>query len=602
MAVDIVQEIKQRTDLVELISQYVPLKQAGQTYKGLCPFHTEKSPSFTVSRERGFYKCFGCNESGDCFSFVQRREGLSFSEAGEVLARRLGLEWVGRGETKEQRSERQRLYDVNVLAERFFRQRLAENREVQRYLTARGLTEGTIEQFGLGYAPPGYEALLGWLKREKVALEDAERANLILKGEHGWRDRFVDRVIFPIYDVEGRPVAFGGRTLQPDGIPKYLNSAETPIFQKGKTLYGLHLAKRAIPQSGFVVAVEGYMDLIALHQAGIDNSIASLGTAITESHVGILQRYGNQLVMCYDGDGAGMRAATRNSSMFEAAGCDVRIAELPQGDDPDTFIKQQGADAFRALLNRAEPLLDYQLKELRRKFDLSNEQTRLPFVREAAKIIAQSGSHLVRQEYQAKLSGVMERLAEEWYPGEPHRAQQARAALEQEINGLLRTDRINGRNPAPARLPAARTPAAPPSARMKAERYVLRAALSEYRWSEYVASWVAAECFSDGELKGIALRLLGNNPAEAELTAAERAEQIRLDPELAELVSQLLLDDSPLNDEGLEWCIQVLEREHKDDRLRELDRAMKAGEISRDDPRWEEYLAIVSLGKQRRED
>lgn len=602
MAVDIVQEIKQRTDLVELISQYVPLKQAGQTYKGLCPFHTEKSPSFTVSRERGFYKCFGCSESGDCFSFVQKREGLSFSEAGEVLARRLGLEWVNRGETKEQRSERQRLYDVNVLAERFFRQRLAENREVQRYLTARGLTEGTIEQFGLGYAPPGYEALLGWLKREKVALEDAERANLILKGEHGWRDRFVDRVIFPIYDVEGRPVAFGGRTLQPDGIPKYLNSAETPIFQKGKTLYGLHLAKRAIPRSGFAVAVEGYMDLIALHQVGIDNSIASLGTAITESHVGILQRYGNQLVMCYDGDGAGMRAATRNSSMFEAAGCDVRIAELPQGDDPDTFIKQQGADAFRALLNRAEPLLDYQLKELRQKFDLNNEQTRLPFVREAAKIIAQSGSHLVRQEYAAKFSGVLERLAEEWYPGEPHRAMQAREALVQEIHGLLRTDRINGRNPGPAPLPTARTPAAPPSARMKAERYVLRAALSEYRWAEYVGSWVAPECFSDGELKGIALRLLGNDPAESTLTAAERAEQIRLDPELAELVSQLLVDDSPLTDEGLEWCIQVLEREHKDDRLRELDRAMKAGEIGRDDPRWEEYLAIVSLGKQRRED
>lgn len=602
MAVDIVQEIKLRTDLVELISQYVPLKQSGQRYQGLCPFHTEKSPSFTVSRERGLYKCFGCGESGDCFSFVQKREGLSFSEAGEVLARRLGLEWVSRGETKEQRSERQRLYDVNVLAERFFRQKSAENREVQRYLTQRGLTAGTIEQFGLGYAPPGYEALLGWLKREKVALEDAERANLILKGEHGWRDRFVDRVIFPIYDVEGRPVAFGGRTLQPDGIPKYLNSAETPIFQKGKTLYGLHLAKHAIPRSGFAVAVEGYMDLIALHQAGVDNSIASLGTAITDTHVGILLRYSNQLVMCYDGDGAGMRAATRNSSMFEAAGCDVRIAELPQGEDPDTFIKQQGADAFRALLNRAEPLLDYQLKELHRKFDLRNEQARLPFMKEAAVIIAQSGSHLVRQEYTTKLLGVLERLAEEWYPGEPHRAMQAREALAQEIKRLLRSDRINGRDPSPSAPPAVRPPAAPPSARQKAERYVLRAALSEYRWAEYVATWVAAECFSNGELKGIALRLLGNNPAESDLTPAERAEQIRLDPALAELVSELLLDESPLTDEGLEWCIQELERESKQDRKRELERAMKAGEITRDDPRWEEYLAIVALGKQRRED
>jgi DNA primase len=555
-----------------------------------------------VSRERGLYKCFGCGESGDCFAFIQKREGLSFSEAGEVLARRLGLEWVGRGETKEQRSERQRLYDICALAERYYRQQLREKREVQRYLTERGLTSGTIEQFGLGYAPPGYEALFRWLKQEKVSLEDAERANLILKGEHGWRDRFVDRVIFPIYDVEGRPVAFGGRTLQPDGIPKYLNSAETPIFQKGKTLYGLNVAKRAIPRSGFAVAVEGYMDLIALHQAGVDNSVASLGTAITDTHVGILLRYSNQLVMCYDGDGAGMRAATRNSSMFEAAGCDVRIAELPQGEDPDTFIKQQGADAFRALLNRAEPLLDYQLKELHRKFDLRNEQARLPFMKEAAVIIAQSGSHLVRQEYTTKLLGVLERLAEEWYPGDPHRAMQAREALAQEIKGLLRSDRINGRGPSPSAPPAARAPAAPPSARQKAERYVLRAALSEYRWAEYVANWVAAECFSAGELQGIALRLLGNNPAEAELTAAERAERIRQDPELAELVGALLLEESPLTDEGLEWCIQELEREAKLDRKRELERAVQAGEITREDPRWEEYLAIVALGRQRRED
>ncbi|MCC2672187.1 MAG: primase, catalytic core, partial [Armatimonadetes bacterium] len=347
MAVDIVQEIKLRTDLVELISSYVPLKQAGSSYKGLCPFHSEKTPSFTVSRERGFFKCWGCGAGGDCFKFLQLREGLSFPEAGEVLARRIGLEWVGRGDTKEQRSERERLYDVCAVAERYFRQQLAENREVMKYVERRGLAAATVEQFGLGYAPQGYEALLRWLRREKVSLEDAERANLLKRGDHGLRDMFVDRLIFPIYDVEGRPVAFGGRTLQPDGIPKYLNSSETPIFQKGKTLYGLHLAKRAIPKSGFTVAVEGYMDLIALHQAGVDNSIAGLGTAITETHVQILLRYSKQLVMCYDGDGAGMRAATKNSTMFETAGCEVRVAQLPEGDDPDTYIKEQGADAFK---------------------------------------------------------------------------------------------------------------------------------------------------------------------------------------------------------------------------------------------------------------
>lgn len=581
-----------RTDLVELISAYVPLKQSGRYYKGLCPFHSEKTPSFTVDRERGFFKCWGCNQGGDCFTFIQLREGLSFAEAGEFLARKVGVEWIPRGQTKEQRSERERLYDIVALAERFFRQRLAENRGVQKYLAERGLLPETIEQFGIGYAPGGYEALLSWLRRQKVSLEDAERADLVLQGEHGWRDRFVDRVIFPIYDLEGRPVAFGGRTLQPDGIPKYLNSRETPIFQKGKTLYGLHLAKRAIPKAGFAVAVEGYMDLIALHQAGIDHSVASLGTAITDVAVGVLQRYSKQLVMCYDGDGAGMRAALRNSAMFEAAGCEVRVARIPQGEDPDTFIKKNGADAFRALLNRAQPLLDYQLEELRKRYNLSDESTRLPFVREAVRIIAQSGSHLVRQEYAARLTDTLDRLSQEWYPGDPHRAMQARVALTHEVNQVLRADRMNGRS-ASQEAPIAPPRRVPKSGRTLAQRDLLRAAFTEYRWAEWVAEYVPLEYFTDEDLVGLAQRLLGNNPESAGLSPAERAEQIRLDPEVADQLSQLLLDDKPLTDEGLEGCLQRLEREYKQDRRKELQRMIAAGEIGTDDPRYEEYQRLL---------
>jgi len=601
--VDVVEEIKLRIDLVELISAYVPLKQAGRTHKGLCPFHSEKTPSFTVDRERGFFKCWGCGAGGDCFKFIQLREGLSFPEAGELLARKAGLEWITRGQTAEQRSERERLHDVTVLAERFYRQRLAENRDVQKYVSNRGISPETAEQFGLGYAPGGYEALLSWLKREKVSLEDAERADLILQGEHGWRDRFVDRLIFPIYDLDGRPIAFGGRTLQPEGIPKYLNSRETPIFQKGKTFYGLHLAKRAIPRLGFVVAVEGYMDLIALHQAGIDNSVASLGTAITDTGVGILRRYSNQLVMCYDGDGAGMRAALRNSAMFETAGCEVRVARVPEGDDPDTYIKKQGPDAFRALLNRAEPLLDYQLVELRKRYNLSDESARLPFVREAVRVITQSGSHLVRQEYAGKLSDVLDRLSQEWYPGEPHRAMQARVALVNEVNKALRADRVNGKAPAthgPSSPPTGRR--ALPSGRVAAQQYVLRAALSEPHWAKWVADYAAPEYFPGAELAGIARRLLGDNDAVGSSTPAERAERIRLDPELAEVLSPLLLDESPVTDEGLELCLQELEREYKQDRKAELRAAIAAGEIAVNDPRWEEYQRLsAELGGRRRE-
>ncbi|MGV3719678.1 MAG: DNA primase [Actinomycetota bacterium] len=599
---DVVEEIKLRIDLVELVSAYVPLKQAGRTHKGLCPFHSEKTPSFTVDRERGFFKCWGCGVGGDCFKFIQLREGLSFPEAGELLARKAGLEWVTRGQTPEQRSERERLHDVVALAERFYRQRFAENRDVQKYVTQRGISAETVEQFGIGYAPGGYEALLSWLKREKVSLEDAERADVILQGEHGWRDRFVDRLIFPIYDLDGRPIAFGGRTLQPDGIPKYLNSRETPIFQKGRTFYGLHLAKRAIPRSEFVVAVEGYMDLIALHQAGIDNSVASLGTAITDVGVGILRRYSNQLVMCYDGDGAGMRAALRNSAMFEAAGCEVRVARVPEGDDPDTYIKKNGSDAFRALLNRAEPLLDYQLEELRKRYNLTDESARLPFVREAVRIITQSGSNLVRQEYAAKLSRVLDRLSQEWYPGDPHRAMQARVALTNEINQVVRTDRVNGRAVDPKGSPPPPARRALKSGRVGAQRYVLRAALTEFRWAEWVAEYAAPEFFPDAELAGIAHRLLGNKDDGGSATPAERAEKIRLDPNLAEVLSPLLLDESPLTDEGLELCLQKLEREYKQDRKTELRRGIAAGEIAVDDPRWEEYQRLsAELDGLRRE-
>lgn len=603
MAVDIVAEIKLRTDLVELIAQYVPLKKSGRSHKGLCPFHAEKTPSFHVDGERGFYKCYGCGKGGDCFSFLQEKEGLSFNEAGEVLARRLGLQWTRRGETQEQRSNRERLYDGVALAERFFRRSLEAAPEVREYLVRRGLRPETIELFRLGYAPPGYEALLRWLRREQVSLEEAEAADLVYKGENGLRDRFVDRVIFPIFDLEGRPIAFGGRTMRADGIPKYLNSRETPIFQKGKTLYGLHLAKKAIPDAGFAVVVEGYMDVIALHQAGIANAVASLGTGVTETNVGILSRYSRDLVMCYDGDSAGMQAAERNSSMFEQAGCSVRVASLPAGEDPDTYIAEHGADSFRALLNRAEPLLDYQLTKLRATYNLSEESARLPFVREAARIIARSGSALTRQEYAGRLTRLLDRLAEEWYPGDPHRAMQARVALAQEVTRLLRSDRMNGRA-VHATAPETLAVTAQPGHRVPRERYVLRAALTEDHWAARIAERVGPEQFTEPELAAVAAALLGNNESESIEAAAGRVAAVKADPAYGSLVSELVMDETPLSEEGLEHSLAALERSWKERRKRELERAYSAGELQPGDSRREEMrrLSMELGGRQRRED
>ncbi len=604
MAADIVQEIKLRTDLVELISAYVPLRQAGRTHKGLCPFHAEKTPSFVVDGERGFFKCYGCGAKGDCFSFIQQKEGLDFNGAGESLARRLGLEWTRRGETRESRSQRERLYDVVTLAERFFCRSLAAAPEVRNYLLGRGLTPETIEEFRLGYAPGGYEALLAWLRRQQVSLEDAQEADLLVQGEHGLRDRFVDRVMFPIADLEGRTIAFGGRALRADVPAKYLNSKETPIFQKGRTLFGLNLAKRIIPESGFAVIVEGYMDLIALHQAGIRNAVAGLGTAFTDTNAVALRRYlgrDGYLVFCYDGDSAGMRAVEANASKFEAQGVEVRVADLPEGADPDTYLQQQGADAFRSLLSRAEPLLDYQLNRLRLKYNLSDEAARLPFVRDAARLIARTGSHLTRQEYAGKLSRVLDRLADEWYPGEPHRAMQARVALSNEVNRLLRSDRVEqavGVRPA-----APAVPAAPANVRTRIEREVLRAALSEFRWAQWMAERVRPDYFSDPEIRQLAEKLLESRGGAA-AGFGEQGHSVRDDPENAQLVSELLIEETPLSDEAVERAIDALVRAWKQQRQRELHAAFSRGELGLDDSRAAELRQLNAElgGKGRRED
>ncbi len=625
MAADIVQEVKLRTDLVELISAYVPLRRAGRTHKGLCPFHSEKSPSFVVDGERGFFKCYGCGKGGDCFTFIQEKEGLSFPEAGELLARRLGLEWVRQGETSERRGDRERLHDVCALATRFFRQCLERDAAALEYLEHRGIAADTLEQFQLGYAPPTYEALLRWLRTQGVALEDAEAADLVLRSESGLRDRFVARIIFPIFDIEGRPIAFGGRTMRPDGIPKYLNSKETAIFTKGRTLYGLHAARPSITAAGHAVVVEGYMDLIALHQAGVAESVATLGTALTEQHIALIKRFTQDLVLCFDGDSAGIRAAERSAPMFEQAGCTVRVVSLPGGADPDTFIRNHGLEAFRAAVTRAEPLIDFLIRAARGRHHTQTSEGRLAFVREATRLVAQSSSHLTRQEHTTRLERVIGGLADEWYPGDPRSALQARDALIQEVRRLLhsggprstfqhsfqetrkefreRPSNWLGQS-APSRVRYSGVRSAPmlvnAGTRFGAERYVLRAALSEPEWAARLASAATRDHFSDPALQVLAAAFF-EDPGEGS-AASERAARILRDPAMAEQVSAVLMVDAPLSEEGFERCLTALDRDWKQRRLAALQaRSVSEGLGEREAIEIRELLSELG-GRQRRED
>ena len=357
-------ELRQRLSLVQVISRRVKLTRRGREQTGLCPFHTEKSPSFTVSDDKGFFHCFGCGAHGDVIGFVMRSEGLSFPETVERLAREAGLPVPVSSPEERERTQRQAtLVSAMETAAAWYEQQLkaSSGRQALDYLKQRGLTDATIARFRLGCAPEGRTALRDALAKAGVQLELAVEAGLIGKGEDGnIFDRMRGRVIFPIADRRGRVIAFGGRILG-DGQPKYLNSPETPLFHKGRTLYGLGQALRPARDAGEIVVAEGYMDVIALAQAGFAQAVAPLGTALTEEQMGELWRLVAEPTLCFDGDAAGERAAARAAERalpLLKPGQSLRFALLPAGEDPDTLIIAQGAGAMRAVLDAALPLAE----------------------------------------------------------------------------------------------------------------------------------------------------------------------------------------------------------------------------------------------------
>jgi len=363
------QAIRDRVSIVEVVSAYVSLKRTGRNHTGLCPFHSEKTPSFTVSDERGLYHCFGCGESGSVFTFVMKMERLEFLDAVTQLAKRAGVALPERGSDDPAAQRREHLYAANARAERFFRETLASGAGAgaRRYLDGRGLQAQTIERYGLGFAPASGSALASWLAGEKVPSELALQAGLLGRSQDGRvYDRFRGRVMFPIRDRRGRTIAFGGRTLGSDQ-PKYLNSPETPLFHKGEGLYGVAEARDAIRAADRAVLVEGYMDALLLVQEGIAYAVATLGTALTPAQLRLLQPLGgDQLAVFFffDGDRAGRQAALRAFGVCAAAGIWGRAAFLPEGFDPDSYTRQHGAAATLALLDAAPSLVDFYFDSL----------------------------------------------------------------------------------------------------------------------------------------------------------------------------------------------------------------------------------------------
>ena len=358
------EELRTRAGLADVVGRRVKLQRKGREHLGLCPFHKEKTPSFTVNEEKGFYHCFGCGAHGSVFDFVMQAEGLSFPEAVEKLAGEAGID-VPRDTPEEQERQRQRqtLYDVAEQAAAFFERqlRMPEGRRALDYLKSRGLDDATIARFRLGFAPDGRNALKGALTRDGVPESLLLSAGLIIRPDDESRDaydRFRGRVMFPIADARGRVIAFGGRILG-EGEPKYLNSPETPLFKKGEVLYGLKAASGPARKAGAIVVVEGYMDAISLNRAGIENAVAPLGTALTEEQMRLLWRIVPEPVLCFDGDAAGQHAAARaalRALPLMKSGFGLRFAMLPAGEDPDTLVRSGGAKAMQAVIAAAVPL------------------------------------------------------------------------------------------------------------------------------------------------------------------------------------------------------------------------------------------------------
>lgn len=399
---DIIEEVRSRNDIVDVISTYVPLKKKGSSYFGLCPFHNEKSPSFSVSRDKQMYYCFGCGAGGNVYTFLMEYENFSFPEAVRFLAERAGMELPEEEmneEARRQMDEKARLREMNKLAANYFYYLLHSKRGKRglEYFKKRGITEETIRHFGLGFSDIYSDDLYRFLKSKGYKDEELKDSALVsIDEKRGGSDKFWNRVMFPIMDVNNRVIGFGGRVMG-DGTPKYLNSRETKLFDKSRNLYGLNFARKS--RKNEIILCEGYMDVISMHQAGFTNAVAALGTAFTSGHGMLLRRYTENVILSFDSDEAGQRAILRAIPILKEAGLNVRVLDLTPYKDPDEFIKEQGNNSLEERIRKAVSSFMFQVKVLAKRYDQQDPEEKTKFQHEAAKLLAEISEPLERKNY-----------------------------------------------------------------------------------------------------------------------------------------------------------------------------------------------------------
>ena len=394
-----IDDLISRNPIEEVVGEYVQLTRKGSNLFGLCPFHGEKTPSFSVAPGKQIYYCFGCHAGGGVVNFIMQIEGLDFPDAVRFLAKRAGMEVPEDEAYHSQYQKQERLWALCKDAARFFRQQLFSpvGKPAQAYIQKRALSMDTVKRFGLGFSPDAWATLTDTMKENGYRLDELIDAGLSIRGKNGGvYDRFRNRLMFPIIDIRGNVIGFGGRVMD-DSTPKYLNSPETLIFNKRKNLFALNVARKS--KQGRIILTEGYMDAIALHQYGFDCAVASLGTSLTEEHANILAKYTNQVILTYDGDEAGQNATRRAIPMLEKTGIQVRVLRMQGAKDPDEFLKKYGAQRFEVLLDSCQNQAEYRLDSLRRKFDLTLDEQRVEFLSQAAALIASFPNAVQREIY-----------------------------------------------------------------------------------------------------------------------------------------------------------------------------------------------------------
>lgn len=403
---EFIEEVRGSNDIVSVISDYVRLERKGKDYFGLCPFHKEKTPSFSVVPAKQIYYCFGCGKGGNVINFVMQVENLDYPQAVRMLAERARLT-IPEGESKEDLREyklKEELLKLNKEAAKFFYTQLLneENQKVKDYIKSRSISPETIKKFGLGYSSEKWDDLYKHVQGLGCSDFLIEKSGLFLKKKAGgYVDRFRNRLMFPIFDLRGNVIAFGGRTITGES-PKYMNSPETPVYSKGRNLYALNIAKNSGLNN--IIVVEGYMDVISLHQSGIINAVASLGTALTESQARLLRKYSEDVIISYDADTAGQAATVRGLGILSDAGCNVKVLTVPQGKDPDEFIKNKGKDAFLKLVDQSFTLVEYKISLLKKQISTDTVEGRISFLNKVSQVLSAIDSSVEREVYIGKIS------------------------------------------------------------------------------------------------------------------------------------------------------------------------------------------------------